>query len=224
MSYSSSSPAVMLRLFVLLCLLWVPAVWADSLQPFHWVYDVSYQLKKKTYVGTGYYQLELTDTEARFTTGLQSKNKILSSREWVVLRPHADYVAVPLYRRQRATWLGIPINKKVAMHPPAEGVYYDAMTVVLRILHDLRHEAATHWSFYLADDEKVRSFTLVGEETVDTPLGLIDCYLVQKDERRAHRHLRMWVAKQGHYIAAMEDKKSEDDVRRIVISNITIEG
>ena len=212
-----------IRLLAIFCLLYSASIWGDPIQPFHWQYDITFKTGKRTYNGKGYYRVDLADDKSTFTLGLQSNNKILSSREWVVFRPHAEYVAVPLYREQRTRFLGIPIKRKTELHPPAEGPYYDAMTVVLRILHDIQHQAADQWSFYHADEQKNHSFKIAGEETIQLPIGSVDCYVVRQDDPDARGSLQMWVAKQGNYIAAMENKE-EKEVLRIEIINATAGG
>ena len=204
-----------MALFTGLFLLCSTVARAEIPEPFYWEYDITYQHKKKVYKGSGYYRLVLSGEESAFTLGFKSKNKLIRSREWVVFSPDEELVAIPRYRKKRTTYLGIPVRKKIKISPPDTGVYYDGMTVVLRMLHDIEYTKGgiREWSFYHADDQKIYNFTLIGEEKVSLPLGEIDCYVVRKKEKRPDRSLKMWVAKSGYYIAAMENRNKKDLLR-----------
>ncbi len=59
------------------------------------------------------------------------------------------------------------------------------------------------WKLWMADAQKWEEFYLGDDETINTPLGDIECYVVHKVEDRPDRIFKVWMAKEGKYIARM---------------------
>lgn len=193
------------RLVGILAILFIPTVYGVELQPFEWHYDVVYQQKNRAYNGRGSYKLE-RDTNGNwyFSLSVQTNNRIFSSVEKVLLRPDANGIVIPLERKRRTVFLGVPVNKKIELDLTAENPY-DALTVVLRLLYDLQTptEIASRWRLWLAEEGEYRDFVLARQEKVRVANHLIDCYVVRMEEEKPGRSLVIWIAKQENYIVKM---------------------
>ena len=206
------------------------------MQPFHWKYDVVYKKGKQKYKGEGAYILEGKNEEGtyRFMATLQTNNRLLKSRDVLTLRYDEQHIVIPLSRKRRNVVLGFPSNKKIKLdgsHTP----YYDALSALLLLKHDLTQwesqkkargdlqgefqgelkngrldTSKIRWKLWMADAQKWEEFYLGDDETINTPLGNIECYVVNKKEDRPDRIFKVWMAKEGKYIARMQQHNRKE--------------
>ena len=72
-----------------------------------------------------------------------------------------------------------------------------------KILNNNANSSKISWKLWMADEQKWEEFYLGDDETINTPLGDIECYVVYKKEDRPDRIFKVWMAKEGKYIARM---------------------
>ena len=202
-------------LFGLFAFFLMVSVDAVELQPFEWHYDVVYTKKKRAYNGRGSYKLarRINDTWS-FSLSVHTHNRIFSSKDEVLLYVDAQRIVVPLERKQRTTFLGIPRNKDIELDLENENAY-DSLTAILRLLYDLQVPDTTplQWQFWMADEKKYQNYIMRKEEKLFIAGEQITCYVIEKIEEKPDRSLFIWVTKEGNYIAKMTRKYGDTRIK-----------
>lgn len=224
-----------LYLFILLPLLLAPAyaLAEDPLQPFTWSYDITYNTGKTTYTGTGSYTLVKIDKEAEktkkikkrdsypsnaeytFTAAIETNSNTFSSTDTSWMISDAKHLVVPLQRRQKFTILGFPKRRDIPLTPVADKGYYDEISVVLFLHNQIKQyvqgkSPENSWQVWLADRDKEETYSLTEDETISTPLGQIDCHVLTKEDKKGKRSFKVWLAKDGLYIAKVESTNGKE--------------
>lgn len=208
-----------------------------ELDPFAWHYDITYKTGKKTYVGTGSYVLAKIakssdkknkrkkkkrkknrypeNAEYTFTASIETSNKVFRSTDTLWLLADKTHHVVPLQRRQKITILGFTRSKEIPLTPIPQGSYYDDLSIVLFLQEQVRQYANKQsktdvWEVWLADRDKGETYRLVADESITTPLGVIDCYVLIKEERSSKRKFKVWLAKDKLYIAKLEQTNGKE--------------
>ncbi len=79
-----------------------------------------------------------------------------------------------------------------------------------KILNNNANFPKIRWKLWMADEQKWEEFYLGDDETINTPLGDIECYVVHKQEDRPDRVFKVWMAKEGKYIARMQQHNRKE--------------
>ena len=84
------------------------------------------------------------------------------------------------------------------------------------VFNNIIKSSRISWKLWMADEQKWEEFYLGDDETINTPLGDIECYVVHKVEDRPDRVFKVWMAKEGKYIARMlQHNRNESTVMNI---------
>lgn len=203
----------------------------QKLTPFEWHYDVSYSKRDKVYDGIGSYSLQtatrksdLQEDEDRyeFTALLETHKNILKSVDTLLLRYDENDYVVPIRRHQKnLVFKSIPFNKKIAITPHESGSYYDTWSAILFLVNQLqqfsqKRSDVKQWKLWLADDNKWEEFYLADDERINTPIGEIDSYVIIKKEDNPEKEFKLWIAKEGFYLAKFENKKNDEKTFMII--------
>ena len=235
----------LLALFILLIISFNLA--AQELTPFTWNYDITYNKGKTTYKGTGSYvlaaidkNLESTKNNKRknkrkkkpeypadaaytFISSIETASKAFSSADTLWLRYDTTNYVVPLQRKQKMLILGFPRRKDIPLTPLAEGAYYDEQSAVLFLRNEVKkyvtgESPVNEWEIWLADRDKKEKYYLAADEKISTPLGEIDCYVIEKDEKDSNWKFNVWLAKDGLYIAKVVQTNGDATTSMVITS------
>lgn len=216
---------------LLLCAVW-PAT-AATLPPA--TFSASYAVHKGTLLLGEMHRSLSRPTDARYlfktetySTGLAAmfvKDRIVESSEWEyhhgLMRPlHYSYRKSGGKRErqleQRFDWARKLASSESSAQPPstlplAVGTL-DKLSYQIALMADLQ-QGKTELSYTLLDDDETKTyrFQVVGEETLNTPLGSLKTLRVERVmEAGSKRHTTFWCAPGLNYLLVRLDQREND--------------
>ena len=147
--------------------------------------------------------------------GFPRKKKIELDRS---SSPYYDALSALLLLKHNLThWEAQGKTKNSRLDIPANRYFADASAEAPdEVFNNITKSSRISWKLWMADDQKWGEFYLGDDETINTPLGDIECYVVHKVEDRPDRIFKVWMAKEGKYIARMlQHTRNESTVMNI---------